>query len=161
MGRYPRSEIEEAFAHYQEVGARAGATKRWDEWAEMFTEDATYVEHHYGRFQGREEIRAWVSKTMAEPINDDMVGFPMRWYLIDEERSWVLCCVINRMRDPGDGTVHEADNWSRLEYAGNGQWSAQEDMYNPNEFASMIGGWLRANKASGCSDPDEGPTDGR
>lgn len=148
MGRISRQEIEGAFTHYQEVAKRAGETKAWDEWAEMFTEDATYIEHHYGRFRGREEIRAWITRTMADPINDDMVGFPIRWYVIDEERQWVICSVNNIMRDPGDGTVHEADNWTRLEYAGNYQWSGQEDMYNPNEFASMIGGWLQAKKAA-------------
>lgn len=148
MGRFSRQEIEEAFARYQEVAARAGATHRWDEWAEMFTEDATYTEHHYGTFHGREDIRAWITRTMAEPINDDMTEFPVRWHVIDEDRGWVLCSVVNRMRDPGDGSVHEADNWSRLEYAGDGLWSAQEDMYNPNEFATMIGAWMKARQAA-------------
>ena len=146
MASFSPQEIEAAFIRYQEVAGEAGATKQWDDWVNLFTVDATYIEHHFGRFQGREEIRKWIGQTMAEPINQEMVGFPVRWHVIDEERGWVIACIINRMRDPGDGSVHEADNWSRLEYAGNGQWSLQEDVYNPTEFAQMIGGWLETRK---------------
>ena len=146
MGRYPRSEIEDAFSHYREVAARAAASGQWDEWAELFTEDAVYVEHHYGRFEGREAIRDWISETMSSPLNKDMNAFPVRWYVIDEDKGWVVCSVINRMADPGDGSVHEADSWTRLEYAGNGMFSLEEDMYNPNEFAGMIAAWTAARK---------------
>ena len=146
MGRYTRQEIEDAFAHYREVAARAAASGDWDEWAALFTEDATYVEHHYGRYEGREAIRKWIGETMSTPINKDMNSFPIRWYVIDEDKGWVVCSVINRMADPGDGTVHEADSWTRLDYAGNGRFSLEEDMYNPNEFARMITEWTEARK---------------
>ena len=146
MGKYPRQEIEDAFAHYRETAARAAASGDWDEWAELFTEDATYVEHHYGRFEGRQAIRKWIGETMSTAINKDMNSFPVRWYVIDEDRGWVVCSVINRMADPGDGTVHEADSWTRLDYAGDGRFSLEEDMYNPTEFAQMIASWTEARK---------------
>ena len=145
---FSRQEIEEAFRAYQERAARAGASGQWDEWVDQFTEDAVYIEHHYGELHGREAIRAWISKTMAEPVNKDMTSFPIRWYVIDEERGWIICSVINRMVDPGDGSVHESDNWTKLHYAGDGKFSYEEDVYNPNEFAAMVRGWLEAKRAS-------------
>ncbi len=42
------------------------------------------------------------------------------------------------MRDPGDGSIHEAPNVSILRYAGGGQWSYQEDMYNVDDFVSGV-----------------------
>ena len=146
MGTYPRQEIEEAFSHYRDVAARAAAAGRWDDWVELFTEDATYIEHHYGRYEGREAIREWISETMSTAVNKDMNAFPVRWYVIDEDRGCVVCSVINRMADPGDGSVHEADSWTRLEYAGDGRFSLEEDMYNPNEFARMIAAWSAAKR---------------
>jgi len=48
----------------------------WREWADLFTEDARYLEHTYGEFNGREEIYAWISSTMAEWPNRAMTSFP-------------------------------------------------------------------------------------
>ena len=53
MGRWSRDELEEAFANYQAVALAAGTSGDWNPWADLFTEDATYVEAHYGRFGGR------------------------------------------------------------------------------------------------------------
>lgn len=141
MPRFSREEIEEAFLRYRERAAAAATSGKWDEWAELFTEDAVYVEHHYGRFEGRDAIRSWINETMAAGLNKDMTSFPVRWYVIDEEQGWVVCSVANCMADPGDGSAHEADSWTKLHYAGNGRFSYEEDMYNPNEFASMISTW--------------------
>jgi hypothetical protein len=51
------------------------------------------------------------------------------------------------MDDPGDGSDHREYNWTLLEYAGNGQFSYEEDMYNPTEFGEMVSGWLKVKKA--------------
>ncbi|MFQ5416017.1 MAG: nuclear transport factor 2 family protein, partial [Myxococcota bacterium] len=72
MGRWSRAELEEAFAHYQRVALEAGTTGDWNPWAELFTEDATYVEHLFGTLGGREAIRRWITSTMAESPNDQM-----------------------------------------------------------------------------------------
>ena len=42
MTRYGRDEIESAFRRYWQTGA---VGERWDDWADLFTEDADYVEH--------------------------------------------------------------------------------------------------------------------
>jgi hypothetical protein len=148
MGEFTRDEIERAYAHYRRTAAEAGASGNWDAWADLFTEDAEYYEHLYGKFQGREAIRAWIKQTMAEFPNVEMTEFPAEWWVIDEERGWVVCAVWNRMQDLGDGEKHQAINWSLLKYAGNDQWSYEEDIYNVDEFGQMIQGYMKARKAT-------------
>jgi len=147
MGRYSREEIEEAFEKYQQTALKAGTSGDWNPWADLFTEDATYVEHLYGTFGGREAIRNWICGTMAAPTIDQMKYFPIEWYIIDEERGWVVCQVWNRMADPGDGSLHQAYNFTLLKYAGNGLWSFEEDIYNPRPFQEMVQGWTETKKA--------------
>ncbi len=77
---------------------------------------------------------------MSEYPGRDMPEFPIEWYVIDEERGWVVCQVWNRMRDPGDGSVHQEYNFTLLKYAGDGRWSYEEDIYNPMRFGAMVGG---------------------
>ena len=112
----------------------------------MFTEDATYIEHLFGTLGGREAIRNWISTTMSTAPNDQMKYFPVEWYMIDEERGWITMQVWNRMVDPGDGSLHQAYNFSLLKYAGGGLWSFEEDIYNPDHFRTMIRGWFEARK---------------
>jgi hypothetical protein len=146
MGKWSRAEIEDAFDRYQKVALDAGTTGKWDAWADQFTEDATYIEHLYGTLGGREAIRTWITRTMAENPADQMKYFPIEWYMIDEERGWVVCQVWNRMVDPGDGSLHQAYNFTLLKYAGDGKWSYEEDIYNPAHFQKMIRGWFAAKK---------------
>lgn len=147
MSRWSREELEEAFAQYQHAALRAGRSGDWSAWADQFTEDATYVEHHYGTMGGREAIRRWITETMSTWPGNEMPHFPIEWYLIDEERGWVVCQVWNRMNDPGDGSVHQAYNFTLLKYAGNGLWSYEEDIYNPASFASMVEAWVARKEA--------------
>jgi hypothetical protein len=142
MGRWSRAELEEAFDNYQRVALEAGMSGDWNPWADQFTEDATYVEHLFGTFGGREAIRRWITATMAESPGNEMKYFPIEWYIIDEERGWVVCQVWNRMVDPGDGSLHQAYNFTLLKYAGDDKWSYEEDIYNPKPFGEMVKGWL-------------------
>jgi hypothetical protein len=153
MGTYTRDEIESAFEVYQEEAATAGASGKWDAWVDLFTEDATYKEHMYGEFNGREEIRRWISETMAPWPNSAFTSFPIDWYTIDEEKGWVICKVWNRLEDPGDGSVHQEYNLTVLHYAGNGKWSYEEDIYNPEHFGTVVQAWLAARRAAGTTDP--------
>ena len=146
MGRWTREELEEEFEKYQARALKAATTHDWREWADQFTEDATYIEHHYGTLGGREAIYNWIQSTMDAPINNEMIYFPIEWYMIDEEKGWVVCQVWNRFADPGDGSVHQAYNFTLLKYAGNGKWKFEEDIYNPETFGQMVGGYLRRKK---------------
>ena len=146
MGKWSRAELEEAFENYQRLALEAGTSGNWDAWADQFTVDATYIEHLYGTIGGREAIRKWISNTMAQKINCEMKFFPIEWYIIDEERGWIVAQVWNRMADPGDGSLHQAFNFTLLKYAGNKMWSYEEDIYNPAHFQEMIRGWLDRKK---------------
>jgi hypothetical protein len=148
MGKWSRTEIEEAFDDYRRVALEAGTSGDWNPWADQFTEDATYVEHLFGTLGGREAIRRWITATMAESPNDEMKYFPVEWYVIDEDRGWVVCQIWNRMVDPGDGSLHQAYNFTLLKYAGDGKWSYEEDIYNPKHFQDMMRGWLAAKSKS-------------
>ncbi len=150
MGKWSRAELEEAFENYQRLALEAGTSGNWDAWADQFTVDATYIEHLYGTLGGREAIRSWISDTMAQKINCEMKYFPIEWYIIDEERGWVVCQVWNRMADPGDGSLHQAFNFTLLKYAGDMKWSYEEDIYNPGHFEKMVKRWQeRVDSANG------------
>ena len=75
---------------------------------------------------------------MAQYPNNEMKYFPIEWYMIDESRGWISCQVWNRMVDPGDGSLHQAYNFTLLKYAGDGLWSFEEDIYNPVRDAPRV-----------------------
>ncbi|MBV8464218.1 MAG: nuclear transport factor 2 family protein [Acidimicrobiales bacterium] len=145
---WPRAELEAEFAAYQQRAADAARSGDWTAWVDQFTPDATYVEHHFGTFEGRDAIRDWITKTMADYPGRHMNAFPVEWAILDEERGWVVCQIWNRMADPGDGRIHQEYNLTLLKYAGDGQWSYEEDVYNPLRFGSMVAEWEAAGGAS-------------
>jgi hypothetical protein len=142
MGAWSREELERAFARYQEAAATGGRTGDWRPWSECFTEDCTYKEHLYGTFEGRAELLAWITRVCVEEYpGNQMPEFPIEWYIVDEERGWIVCQVWNRMADPGDGSIHQEYNFTLLKYAGDGRFSYEEDIYNPAAFGDMLAGW--------------------
>ncbi len=147
MGQWTRAELEAAHEHYQQVAAAAAASGEWSQWADLFTEDAQYVEHHFGEFHGRDEIKQWITATMAEYPNSAMTSFPHTWCICDEERGWWVCRIENRFDDPGDGEVYQAHNITILQYAGDNRWSYEEDVYNPVKFGETVKAWLTAKDA--------------
>ena len=82
MARWKRKELEKAFDSYQEAALKGAQTGDWTDWANCFTEDATYFEHHYGRFWGRETILNWITATMNKWPASEMKAFPITWYSI-------------------------------------------------------------------------------
>ena len=147
MALFTRVEMEREFEAYQQRGRLAGETGDWGPWADQFTEDAVYLEHLYGRFEGREAIRAWITSTMTQFPNDQFTQFPIEWAMFDEERGWIVCEVQNRLNDLGDGTIFQAANLTKLHYAGHGQWSYEEDAYNPEAMAKVVQAWFAHRKA--------------
>lgn len=141
---FARDEIEHAFKDYQATVTRITTSGDWAPFADLFTENAVYIEHLFGRFEGREAIRSWITKTMSRFPGSVMTGFPVEWYVIDEDRGWVVCQIWNEMPDPGDGNRYRAYNLTVLKYAGDGLWSSEEDVYNPASFETMITEWTRA-----------------
>ena len=149
MGTYSREEIEQAFETYQKAAFEAGQSQNWRAWADLFTEDATYYEHMYGKFEGREAIYNWIQSEMTVWPSSAFTSFPIEWYVIDEEKGWVVCQVWNRLEDPGDGSIHQEYNLTVLHYAGDGKWSYEEDVYNPEKFGVVVTEWLKRRKELG------------
>jgi len=150
MPTWTRAELETAFQHYQDEVEKACATRDWDLFAALFTEDATYVEHAYGNFEGREAIRTWITRTMTEEFpGNEMPHFPIDWYVVDEERGRIVCEVFNQLADVGDGKRHGASNITILTYAGDNQWSCEEDVYNPATFLRAVKRYCKAAREHG------------
>jgi len=136
----PREEVERELKVYRERGNQAVASGDWNPWADQFTEDARYLEHHYGRFEGREGIRSWINSVM-QPFPS--MEFPIEWFSIEGNR--VSALIPNVLPDPtGEGRRFAFDVNVILHYAGNGQWSYEEDVYNPKDAERVIGEWVAA-----------------
>lgn len=140
---WSRAELEKAFAHYRASVVRATESGDWSHFANCFTEDATYVEHALGNMSGREPIREWIVTTMNMFPGSEMPYYPVEWYSVDADKGWVISKVMNRMKDPGDGSVHETPVITVLKYAGDGKWSYEEDAYNPMNFLVMVQEYIK------------------
>ena len=122
MSTFSRDEIEREFQCRVAIQEKDD----WRAFGETFTPDAVYVEHHEGTFKGRDNILAWLV-----PVMDRCRGwtYPIDWVAIDGNR--VIYHWLNRL--PGkrpSGAFYEWPGISVVEYAGNGQWAFQEDIYN-------------------------------
>uniref|UniRef100_UPI00356987D8 nuclear transport factor 2 family protein n=1 Tax=Nocardioides sp. TaxID=35761 RepID=UPI00356987D8 len=131
QGQFSAEEITEAYAAMHRQVQQYAETGNWEAFAEHFTEDATYIEHAFGTFRGRDEIRDWSVKTMTTFPGGVMTGFPLAWQVVDAPTSRLICEVRNLMPDPGDGSLHEESNLTIMTYAGDGLFSCEEDIYNP------------------------------
>ena len=147
--RFSADEITSAYAAmHQRVQGYVDAGN-WDGFGDNFTEDAEYVEHAFGTFRGRDEIRAWSVHTMTAFPGGVMTGFPLAWQVVDVPTSRLICEVRNLMPDPGDGTRLEESNLTIMTYAGDGLFSREEDIYNPLRFMKMSIRWAEVADAHG------------
>jgi hypothetical protein len=151
---FSREELTAAFERFEETVARAAQTRDWDPWVEQYTDDVTYIEHAAGTWKGRDEVRAWIWKTMTSFPGSHMTAFPTLWSVVDESTARIICELDNPMVDPGDGTIISATNISIVTYAGAGLWSRQEDIYNPLRFVQATMKWCRKAQELGTL-PDE------
>jgi ketosteroid isomerase-like protein len=136
MSSWKRSEVEEAWRHFVAVGDSGD----WNAWAELHSADGIWIEHHLGTFRGREAIRKAILDVM-KPV--PMMSFPVAWHVIEGNR--VVYYPWQVMPDPqGGAEVYRFGCITILEYAGNGLWSLQEDLYNPKEAEQVMKGWLAA-----------------
>lgn len=136
MADWPRSEIEAAYQRF----VAAGDAQDWDAWTDLHTEDGIWVEHHLGTFRGRAEIRAGIKEVMASA---PPMTFPVEWHVIEGSR--VVFYPWQVFPDPqGGDAVYRFGCVTILEYAGDGLWSVQEDLYNPREGEAVVKRWLAA-----------------
>ena len=137
---FPRDEVEAEFEAYRLRAAKAVETGDWDQWADQFTDDAHYREHHYGYYTSGEQIREWIKDVMG-PF--PTMEFPIKWRLIDGNR--VSALIPNILPAPeGDDGYYGFDVNTILHYAGNGKWSFEEDVYSPAEAQDVINRWIAA-----------------
>ena len=144
--KWSREEIERAFEKYQRVALECGLSGKWDAWCDLFTLDCTYKEAQTGTIGGREALKRLYRNIFTTFPVCHFIYSPVEWYMIDEARGWVSACFMVRMSDPGDGSVHQETCYSLLKYAGNDQWSFEEDLYNPLRYAEMVDRWTAARK---------------
>ena len=140
MSDFTREEVESAFNDRIAIQDRDD----WEAFAETFTDDAVYVEHHEGTFRGKQAIREWLIPVMALCKG---WTYPIVWVAIDGNR--VVYKWLNRL--PGErpgGGYYEFAGMTAVEYAGDGLWSYQEDVYNGERALEVLGEWSAARKAS-------------
>jgi hypothetical protein len=151
------TELTAAFEHYQATVRRAVDERDWTLFAGLFTADAEYNEHAYGRFSGRAAIEQWAVRTMTSFPGNAMVAFPISWSVLDHDRGWIVCEVQNVMPDPGDGRVYQSPNLTVLHHAGDGRFGYEEDVYNPARFLEMVASWAAVADAHGRLPDDARP----
>jgi hypothetical protein len=123
MAQFSREEIDRAFRHYWQTGA---VGEDWDAWADLFTDDADYVEHVLGNLKGREAIRAWI-KPIMEQYRELYTVY--EWHVVDEDSGRVVIYMQNRRDHPsGRGTI-DFPGVTVLQYAGSNHWSREEDFW--------------------------------
>ena len=128
--------VERAWRHFVAVGDSGD----WRAWADLHTPDCVWVEHHLGTFRGRDAIREAILQAMA-PV--PMMEFPVGWHAISGNR--VVYYPWQVLPDPAGGDeIYRFGCVTILEYAGDGLWSYQEDLYNPEEARGVMKRWIAA-----------------
>jgi hypothetical protein len=136
MPVFSRAEVEAAYRGF----VAAGDSGDWSAWADLHSVEGVWVEHHLGTFRGREAIREAIVKVM-KPV--PMMTFPVAWHAIEGNR--VVYYPWQVMPDPkGGDEIYRFGCVTILEYAGEGLFSHQEDLYNPKEGEEVMKRWLAA-----------------
>jgi hypothetical protein len=139
MTQFDREEVKAAFDRRIELQD----ADDWQTWGMTFTEDAVYVEHHEGTFIGRQAILEWLIPVMRQCKG---WTYPTVWQVIDGNRSvhkW-----LNRL--PGqraDGSHYEFAGLTVMDYAGDGLFSYQEDLYNWEKALPILKQWAGDQRA--------------
>lgn len=125
-----RAEVEREFRRYYMIGP---VMEDWVGWANLFTDDAPYFDHYYGTFVGPNEIAPYLEGTMgASP----MVYTVLKWYAIDGDRVVYEC--LNRADNPERGASPiDFPSYQIVDYAGEGKWSREEDIWIVGEMKSF------------------------
>lgn len=123
MPAFSRDELEQAFRTYWQTGA---VGEDWDAWADLFAEDASYVEHVLGNLEGREAIRNWIKPIMAQ-YGEIYTAY--EWHSVDPDAGRVIVYMQNRRDHPSGTGVIDFPGVTILDYAGNGKWKREEDFW--------------------------------
>jgi hypothetical protein len=156
MGRFSRAEIEAAFERYREAMNRSVVDGDWSMWIdEVMTKDFRFV----GRgvpplvVNGRDEAHEVFGPTMALPGHRDFGSFPIPWVAINEDDAIVVFEIVNRAVNVGDGVDRNYRTWTKLHYAGGGQFDYEEDLCHPAELAAYVESVEAARATAGAAWP--------
>src|ERR1700737_1916509 len=122
MSDFSRAEGEEAFRHYFMTGP---VHEDWIAWSRLFTDDALYWDHYWGKFRGPAEIQRFLESTMS---NAPGVYTTLVWYNIDGGHVVWEGRNLADNPEPG-GPSLSFPTLQILNYAGNGKWSSEEDWW--------------------------------
>ena len=124
---HPRDEVQALVDRYLDLRERIEAgDATWIDLAELFTDDAVYIDPAWGRIRGIEEIRSFLVESMR---GLDDWRFPVRFASIQGDDVVIAW----RQVLPGtrsDGRPYEQSGVSLLRYAGDGRFSFEEDLLN-------------------------------
>jgi len=134
--QFDEAEVRAAYENFVAVGDSGD----WSAWADLHTVDGVWVEHHLGTFRGREAIRTAIVDVMASA--PPTMSFPVEWVIIDGNR--VVYYPWQVLPHPSGGEDIRFGCVTILEYAGDGQFSYQEDLYNPADGVAAFTEWIAA-----------------
>ena len=126
---HPRAEVQAAVDSYVELRRRIDDGLEPDSFgalADLYTDDAVYVDAAWGRIQGRDTIAHWLVHSM---VGLDDWRFPVEFTAIEGDDVIVKWTQIVPGSHP-DGRPYAQSGYSRLRYAGDGRFSYEEDTYN-------------------------------
>ena len=139
MSEFTDEEILAAVEHYVDVRGRIDrGDADWDEFIDLFTEDAVFVDAAWGRVEGKDGIAHLFATAM--PGVD--FGFPIDFWACTG--PWVM--VRWRQVLPGhrpDGTKWQQPAITTLRYGGEGLFNYEEDLLNMTHAIEDIieSGW--------------------
>ena len=122
MRTFELAEVEAAFRQFWYTGM---IREDWNAWADLFTEDVVYDERVLGQMCGREAVRQWIVPLMEQ--YGEIYGV-YDWHVADPNGR-VVFRMINRRDHPSGTGVLDFPGVTILQYAGNNQWSAEEDYW--------------------------------
>ena len=124
---HPHEELETVVADYVALRERIDAgDATWLDLADLFTDDAVYIDPAWGRVEGIEAIRAFLVESMAG-LED--WRFPIEYTAITGDRVVVKWTQVLPGRRP-DGSRYEQSGYTTLLYAGDGKFRYEEDLLN-------------------------------
>ncbi|MFN8052204.1 MAG: nuclear transport factor 2 family protein [Acidimicrobiales bacterium] len=137
---HPPDEVAAALASYVDLRERIGRHEAtWTDLADLFTEDAVYIDPAWGRLQGRDELLRFFDESMRGLEDWD---FPIEYTAISGDtvviKWWQQ---LPATRD--DGSRYTQSGISTLVYAGDGRFSYEEDLLNMTHVIEDIvaSGW--------------------
>jgi limonene-1,2-epoxide hydrolase len=137
---HPEAEVRATVDAYVALRARIEVGEAtWIDLADVFTDDAVYIDPAWGRIQGIDEIRTFLVDSMRG-LED--WRFPIRYAAIEGDdvvTVWTQVLPGQRV----DGRPFEQTGVSMLRYAGAGKFSFEEDLLNMAHLLEDVGesGW--------------------